>query len=261
LAPLTSVALISDIHGNSIALDAVLQDIEVIGGVDEIWALGDLVALGPDPVGVIDRLTSLAHCRFLAGNTERYVITGERPLPSAEEAARRPMLPGLIASFSWAAGQLFAAGRLDWLAALPAELRGELSDGRVIVGVHASPGRDDGEGIHAGLEDAALDAMLREAAADLLFAGHTHEPFSRAVSSGRVTNLGSVSNPTSDPRASYVVVRADRDEGLIEHRRVAYDVAEVMDQLVRQRHPGVGFLEHAYFGAHLSSREETDPLA
>ena len=50
----------SDIHGNPIALDAVLADIEATGGVDEHWVLGDIVALGHDPVGVLERLARAA---------------------------------------------------------------------------------------------------------------------------------------------------------------------------------------------------------
>jgi len=68
------IALFSDIHGNSIALDAVLQDIQKQGGVDAYWILGDLVAIGPDPVGVLDRLTSLENTRFIRGNGDRYGV-------------------------------------------------------------------------------------------------------------------------------------------------------------------------------------------
>ncbi len=53
------IAVLSDIHGNSVALDAVLRDISSQGGVDAYWVLGDLVALGPDPVGVLERLSKL----------------------------------------------------------------------------------------------------------------------------------------------------------------------------------------------------------
>ena len=76
------VALLSDIHGNSIALDAVLSDIEQAGGVDEYWALGDLVALGHDPIGVVERLASLPGLSLVRGNTDRYVVTGDRPPPT-----------------------------------------------------------------------------------------------------------------------------------------------------------------------------------
>ncbi len=65
------IALLSDIHGNSTALDAVLKDIADQGGVGGTWVLGDLVALGPDPVGVLSRLANLSGARFIRGNTDR----------------------------------------------------------------------------------------------------------------------------------------------------------------------------------------------
>ncbi len=76
-------ALLSDIHGNSVELDAVLEDIKSQGDVDAYWILGDLVAIGPDPVGVLQRLSILPNARFIRGNTDRYVVTGDRPHPHA----------------------------------------------------------------------------------------------------------------------------------------------------------------------------------
>lgn len=61
------IALISDIHGNSIALDAVLADIEARGGVDAYWLLGDFSAMGHDPVGVLERVTKLPNAVFTRG--------------------------------------------------------------------------------------------------------------------------------------------------------------------------------------------------
>ena len=55
------IALLSDIHGNPLALDAVLADIEAQGGVDTYWLLGDFSSLGYDPVGVLERVTKLPH--------------------------------------------------------------------------------------------------------------------------------------------------------------------------------------------------------
>ncbi len=145
------VALLSDIHGNSIALDAVLCDIEQSGGVDEYWALGDLVALGPDPVGVVERLDALPTVSVLRGNTDRYVATGERPAPSVAEAIADPSLVSVIAevagSFGWTAGYMQAAGLSGWLEALPLQLRRTLPDGTRALAVHASPIADDGPGI------------------------------------------------------------------------------------------------------------------
>src|ERR1043166_463219 len=80
------IALISDIHGNSIALEAVLADIEAQGGVDSYWILGDFSALGYDPVGVLGRGRKLPNVLFSRGNHDRYTVTGERPGPTLEQA-------------------------------------------------------------------------------------------------------------------------------------------------------------------------------
>ena len=120
------LALISDIHGNSVALDAVLADIDSQGSVDEVWVLGDLAALGPDPVGVLERLNALPKVRFLRGNTDRYLVKGDRPPPSLDQAAQDPsLIPHIVqmnSSFAWTLGALAVTGWMDFMKALPLEL-------------------------------------------------------------------------------------------------------------------------------------------
>ncbi|HEV2659453.1 MAG TPA: metallophosphoesterase, partial [Ktedonobacteraceae bacterium] len=78
------IALLSDIHGNTLALDAVLADIAEQGEVDRYWILGDFSSLGYDPVGVLERITKLPNVSFVRGNHDRYTVTGERPGPTLE---------------------------------------------------------------------------------------------------------------------------------------------------------------------------------
>ena len=241
------MALLSDIHGNSVALDAVLGDIAAQGGVEVLWVLGDLVAHGPDPVGVLDRLQHMSNVRCTRGNTDRYVTTGDRPAPSlADVRVNLDLLPTLVeaaGSFAWTQGALSGAGQSEWLAALPLELRERLPDGTRLLGVHAAPGLDDGPGLRPELSDDTLDATLAEAAADLLCVGHTHWPMDRTVRRGRVVNLGSVSNPLApDLRASYALLRADAAGYQLELRRVEYDRAAVIAALEGQRRPGADFV-------------------
>jgi predicted phosphodiesterase len=237
------IALISDIHGNTIALDAVLSDIDARGGVDEHWVLGDIVALGHDPVGVLERLTALPKPMFIRGNTDRYVVTGERPPPSEHDAIADPALVPVIAevagSFGWTAGYLAATGWIEWLAALPTEHRRTLPDGTRVLAVHASPVADDGLGIDRRAGDDELARLLEGCDADLVVGGHTHRPFDRMIGEVRAVNLGSVSNPVApDLRASYVVIEADAHGYALEHRRVAYDSDAVISSLEKLNHPG-----------------------
>jgi predicted phosphodiesterase len=217
------LGLISDVHGNRIALQAVVLDGTVIG-VDEWWVLGDLVALGPDPVETLDMLMNLPNVRFVRGNTDRYVVSGDRPPPLLEDVVRDPTLVSLFlaveSSFAWTRDQL-SQDDLVWLAALPAVQRRAFPDGTRLIGVHASPRSDDGLGITPDLPDSELEALVADADADVVCGGHTHQPTDRRVGRTRAVNLGSVSNPiTSDLRAAYVVVNIDRHDHRIVHRRV-----------------------------------------
>jgi putative phosphoesterase len=237
--------MVSDIHGNPVALDAVLADVERAGGVDEYWALGDLVALGPDPIGVLDRLDAL-DAVVIRGNTDRYVVTGERPPPTQAQAMDDPRLVPVVAeiaaSFAWSAGVLSRDGDIDRLTDLPTEQRVTTPAGTRLLAVHASPASDDGPGIDPRRSDAELAALLDGCDADVVFAGHTHRPVDRRVGRVRAVNLGSVSNPVPpDLRPSYVIVDTDR-EVRVEHRRVEYDRDAVIDALERLRHPGRAWL-------------------
>jgi predicted phosphodiesterase len=241
------IALLSDIHGNSLALDAVLADIIQQGGADDYWVLGDLVALGPDPVGVLERLIRLPNVHCVRGNTERYVCTGERPPPTLAAAAADPRLLATLVevagSFAWTQGALSATGWLAWLINLPLELETVLPDGTRVLGVHASPGRDDGAGIAPATSDETLLASLQGCSADLVCVGHTHQPVNRRVGRWHVINLGSVSNPaTADRRASYMLLQAEPTGYHLVHRLVEYDYAAVIQTVERQRHPGAAYI-------------------
>ncbi len=63
------IAILSDIHGNRLALDVVLNTLKP-EDIDAYWILGDLVALGPDPVGVLERIEQLPSCSVIRGNTD-----------------------------------------------------------------------------------------------------------------------------------------------------------------------------------------------
>jgi len=119
------LAMLSDIHGNPLALDAVLADIQSQGGVDTYWMLGDFAAPGYDPLAPLEKLAALPHASFTRGNTDRYVMTDDLPIPpekALEDSALLPQIIELARSFSWARGYLSAAGWLDWLMNLPLEV-------------------------------------------------------------------------------------------------------------------------------------------
>lgn len=254
------LALLSDIHGNRFALEAVLEDARSLGA-DAYWALGDLAALGPEPVAVLERLAGLENVTVIRGNTDRYLVTGEAPPPSLEDARANPDLVDrfarIAASFAWTRGYVTAAGWLGWLENLPLSASMTLPDGSRLLGVHASPRADDGEGIHADLSPKELAELVDGCGADIVCAGHTHEPLLCRVGELRVVNLGSVSNPLApDLRASYVMIDASPSATTIEHRRVAYDHAAFIEAVRTSRHPDVEFILDFQRGKRVGRRRE-----
>jgi putative phosphoesterase len=240
------LGFISDIHGNPIALDAVLTDGRAIG-VDEWWVLGDLVAVGPEPVTTLERLLALANARFVRGNTDRYTVTGERPYPHPKDVTRDPSLQQLFdaveSSFAWTHARITDAGLLDALAALPDQQLATLADGTRVLGVHASVKSDDGPGIRPDITDAELAPLVADADADIVLGGHTHRATDRRLAGVRAVNLGSVSNPmTADMRASYVVIDSDETGHDLAHRWVAYDHDAVVARCYASGHPQADYI-------------------
>jgi predicted phosphodiesterase len=245
------LGLISDVHGNLTALDAVLAD-GVSLGVGSWWVLGDLVAIGPEPTETLERIANLPDVHLVRGNTDRYLVTGKRPWPHAFDVAADESLQGLFdaveSSFSWT-GEMLGRERLAFLAELPAGQHRRLCDGTTLHGIHASASSDDGPGITPQASDEELAAVLSGSAADVICGGHTHQATDRRLGRRRAVNLGSVSNPiTSDLRATYVVIDDDPAGHVLTHRRVTYDHDAVLAKLERSSHPEARYLASFQLG-------------
>lgn len=241
------IAIIADIHGNPLALDAVLSDIQRRGGVDAYWVLGDLCAIGYDPAGVLDRLAELPNALFVRGNADRYIITGERPDPTFEQVVedprKLPVLAEVAGSFGWTQGYVEARGWMPWLKALPTEHRLTLPDGQHVLLVHSTLANDEGSGLNPGLSDNDCQCKIEGYNADLICVGHFHMPMDRHVNGARVINPGSVSNNFAfDLRAAYAILTAtDRDYDIAFYR-VDYDRQAAVEATRLSSNPGADYV-------------------
>jgi predicted phosphodiesterase len=241
------LGVMADIHGNDVALRAVLKDAGQFG-VDRWWALGDLVLFGPRPAEVLELLHGLPGISMLRGNTDRYVLTGEQPAPhstAADAAASVDLVQryaAMAAGIGWTRGVLDQAGLVDDLAALPAQLRLQSRAGATVLGVHASPQADDGQGIEPGVTDEVLGALLAGCDADVVIGGHTHLPADRLVDGIRALNPGSTGLPHTCGAANWLLLEDDGDALAVMHRSAPFDVNEVVSDLARRRHPNAEFV-------------------
>jgi diadenosine tetraphosphatase ApaH/serine/threonine PP2A family protein phosphatase len=134
------------------------------------------------------------------------------------------------------------ADALDALVDLPCEQRVTLPDGTRVLGVHASPGRDDGPGIDSDRVDAALASLLAGCDADVVVGGHTHDQTDRVVDGVRALNPGSAGLPRGLPGAAWLVIDAN-DEGFnVDLRRAPFDVESVVSDLNARGYPSAGFV-------------------
>lgn len=249
----------ADIHGNQVALQAVVKDAERLD-VDCWWAVGDLVLFGPRPAETLQLLLALPGIGMLRGNTDRYVLTGEQPAPHAtvaDAAASADLVEryaAMAGGIGWTRGVLDQAGLLSTLETLPERLRLRLPNGVSVLGVHASPLADDGPGIEPGISDTQLRSLLAGCDADVVVGGHTHCVTDRVVDGIRALNPGSAGMPRTHGTASWLLLEDCGDALVVTHRGVPYDVAAVVSDLRARRHPNAEFVASVLTGQRQQAR-------
>ena len=248
------LAVFADVHGNSPALQAVLSDMKGHGEFDQIWCLGDLAALGGQPRECTQRLMSLRETlgeekfKIIGGNTDRYLVTGERfPFAPPEEAsgfaAYRDNILSMSAIYQW------NMARLGWedfdllRRILGRELRLTVEAYGDVIGFHAVPGDDEAMSLRpdsAGEE--AADALL-DRAGWLALCGHTHLAMDRQIGSWRVINPGSVGLSFGHPGlAEWALLEWRNGELTVDLRRVPYDVAATLRDWQALGHPQIEWI-------------------
>src|SRR4051794_36841328 len=212
------IAIVSDIHGNVQALDAVLADIAA-QMPDAVYCLGDLVGYGANPNEVVERIRR-GGVPTVIGNYDDGVGFDRDDCGCAyrEEAERARGQRSL----EWTRARVTPDNKA-YLRSLAPEIRFE-SDGRRVLLVHGSP-RKLNEYL---FEDRPLSSFQRLAAssnADVIVFGHTHKPYVKEVDGVLFVNAGSAGKPKDgDRRACYVMLDLS-ERASAAFRRVEYDVA------------------------------------
>ena len=226
------ILVISDVHANYTALEAVLHH---AGATDETWCLGDLVGYGPDPNMVVEQIRELPNLTCILGNHD-VAILGRMEFTAFNGDARR--------SLTWTSN-VMTADNMDFLRSLP----------------HTTDVRGDVTMAHGSPRDPVWEYILNTLSARLnfehfttpyCFVGHSHiqSQFQLDIKNDRVSmalakagqtmslkprvilNPGSVGQPRDrDPRAAYAIYDSTRQTW--EPRRANYDIAAVQER-VRQ---------------------------
>jgi len=233
---MTRNALLSDVHGNRVALDAVAAEIRR-EKPDAVLVAGDLVLNGPDPNGAVDALRKLESegALVVSGNTD--IAVGDFDYGAAFPHLQDGVPETITVAAEWAHDEL-GDDQLDWLRRLPAERRMRAGDDTLVLVVHASPGSQT-----RGF-DQALDANIvfeRAAATDarVICVGHTHIPEVRDLGFKVIVNAGSAGYVfDGDPTASWAMIDIRDGEVTAQIRRTEYDVLGVANAISARGLPG-----------------------
>ena len=219
--------LISDIHANLPALDAVLADIDARGDVDAVYHLGDLVGYSSQSNEVVARLRERA-IAGVAGNYDSTVATDYKHCGCRSESPHQEELAHVSYEYTRAActpeTRRFLGGLPFSLDLRP--LGGHLAGPRLVL-VHGTPTLNTVYFTEDRPDDFCrkMAASVGLGAGDVIAFGHTHKPWHRTVDGIHFVNTGSVGRPKDgDWRAGYVRLELGAGEPRVEHVRVPYDV-------------------------------------
>ncbi len=226
------IAVLSDLHANAQALEAVVTDL-IAQGCEHVFCLGDIALAGPQPREVVDYVMSQdGTWTVIQGNTDK-MIAQYGPDVMAFLEAQYPVMANALADDV----QQLDDSHRAYLANLPPMLSLEVEGCSVLL-VHGSP-RANNEDILPEMPLEIVEEIIAGTTEKLILCGHTHVPCGYQTNTGQtVVNVGSVGRPmTSDPRACYAIVDFSQGSFEVRHRFVTYN-----NQLAAQLMSDRGFV-------------------
>ena len=211
------IAVISDIHGNMLALNKVLEDIKT-NECDKIFCLGDLALAGPEPEKTVSFVKSQNDWVIIQGNTDKMIAECTPELIDATKKAFLPMGFSLEDDV-----KILCDENKAYLKNLPPQQSLEV-EGLKILLVHGSPRRNN-ENIYPELPMNEIEQIIDGVKEDLILCGHTHIPAGyQADSKKTVVNVGSVGRPlTADAKPCYLILSVIDGKFSVQHKFVDYD--------------------------------------
>ncbi|WP_391557547.1 metallophosphoesterase family protein [Robertmurraya sp.] len=236
------LAFISDIHGNAIALDAVLSDIKA-KNVDKLFVLGDICYRGPEPQRALDLIRSL-DCDVIKGNADEWVVRG----------VQQGEVPGHVLELmnkerDWIVSQL-SDESVDYLRELPTQLTLDV-EGVIIQAFHATPDSLF-EVVPPSATDETILEKLVKTDADMFIYAHIHKSYIRFINGKCIVNIGSVGLPFDGlNHASYSIVDINKGTIQTSNVRVSYDVQKVAEQYKNVEYPNAEMMSNVVLNGRL----------
>jgi putative phosphoesterase len=240
------IALISDIHGNDIALETVLKDIKSAGGIDQIVCLGDVANLGPDPCSVVARLRDV-NCPCVLGNHDAFLFDRDLIHQYTE-------VDYIIEAVDWCRDQL-TQDDIDWMGDFHRVLEVLMENSGSLIAFHGSP-LSHMDNILSRTPDAEVDRMIQGLNGEILACGHTHIQMVRQHRGRLIINPGSVGLPFREflirntpqlmDHAEYAIITSENGTLGVESRRVFLDKRAMFQAAKASSNPMRAWLMEEY---------------
>lgn len=235
------LAILSDVHGNCLALDTVLADIEKIS-IDHIICNGDMIQSGPQPAETVARLREMK-CSVVMGNSDAWLMTGVETDAHLIPEDRRQKLNRVR---EWSLAQLSIADKA-FIAAFQPTIEISLGNGGNLLAFHGSPTNFD-QFILPSMPEEEFQELLKPYAANILTGGHMHLQFTRRLrdSQNFFFNPGSVGVAYNheqtgagllDRWCEYAVLTVTGMQVSLEFRRLPLDMEKMADIYARSGRP------------------------
>ena len=225
------IAVISDIHGNMEAIEAVMEDIKK-QECEKLFVLGDFAMAGPEPKEAVNYFMKKQfdpNVVMIQGNTDEMIVNYNFDLYDSLKEKAPAMAEALKSDSS-----ILQSAEKNFLAGLPVQ-KDIVVDGVKILLVHGSP-RKNNEDILPDTPLTTVEEMLINVEADVVLCGHTHIPCGFQTSKKQtVVNAGSIGRPfTPNPKSCYLTITIENGKYVFEHHFVDYDKNTASEKLKRR---------------------------
>jgi putative phosphoesterase len=228
------IAFISDIHGNAVALDAVLADLAK-KEVNKIYVLGDICYRGPEPKRSLDTIRNL-HTEVIKGNADEWVVRGVREGEVPDKA-----LELMNTERQWTVDQL-EPDDISYLEALPTQLQFNV-EGVEVAAFHATPDSLF-EIVLPNADDEKMEAtMMKPTNANVYVYAHIHRPYIRYINGKVIMNIGSVGLPFDGmTKSSYGLLEIEDGNIKTSIQRVSFDLEKVTQLYQEVNYPNASMM-------------------
>jgi len=230
------IAILSDIHGNMIALNAVMDDVKR-NNCEQTFFLGDYSLGGPEPMPTIDycmHLSTYNNIEMIQGNTDKFIAEYSEELYRDLYNNGAPIMANALKDEA----SNLPPSQKEFLKNLPTEKQIEIEGIKILL-VHGSP-RKNNEDIGPETDSKDVEEMVKDTDANVVLCGHTHLPCGfQTLSKKTVINVGSVGRPfTENAKSCYLILDIQNGKYTIEHKFVNYNNQKSADILAKRHFEG-----------------------